>query len=59
MVSKSEYNMSFVIVISTYSGLLVLTTFLTGWANRFANAGDTVIEIAESTALQVSPFFSS
>lgn len=26
----------------------------TGWVNRFANAGDAAIEIAENTALRVS-----
>lgn len=45
--------MSFVGFISTYSGFLVLSIFVTGWVNRFANAGDTAIEIAENTALRV------
>ncbi|CAJ2658996.1 unnamed protein product [Trifolium pratense] len=28
--------------------------FMTGWVNRFANAGDTAMEIAGNTALRVS-----
>ncbi|MBA0684646.1 hypothetical protein Goari_026223 [Gossypium aridum] len=36
-----------------YSGFLILTIFETGWVNRFANAGDTAIEIAERTAFRL------
>lgn len=53
LVVKNEYGMSFVSVISTYSSLVVLTIFVTGWVNRFANAGDAAIEIAENTAVRV------
>jgi hypothetical protein len=28
--------------------------FMTGWVNRFANAGDTAMEVAGNTALRVS-----
>lgn len=28
--------------------------FITGWVNRFANAGDTAMEVAGNTALRVS-----
>lgn len=45
--------MFFVCVISVYSDFLILTIFVTGWVNRFANAGDTAIEIAENTAFKV------
>ncbi|KAK4431447.1 hypothetical protein Salat_0906800 [Sesamum alatum] len=31
----------------------VLICFVTGWVNRFANAGDTAIEIAENTAYRL------
>lgn len=27
---------------------------MAGWVNRFANAGDTAMEVAENTALRVS-----
>lgn len=31
--------------------------YFTGWVNRFANAGDTAVEIAETTAVRVSISF--
>lgn len=34
---------------------LCLST-LTGWVNRFAHAGDTALEVAETTAMRVGSF---
>jgi hypothetical protein len=31
---------------------------LTGWVNRFANAGDAAMEVAGNTALRVRSFYS-
>lgn len=36
--------------------LNVLMIFVLGWVNRFANAGDTAMEVAGNTALKVSYF---
>lgn len=33
-------------------------SFVTGWVNRFANAGDTAVEIAGNTAYRVRRFLS-
>lgn len=35
---------------------ILYNNMLTGWVNRFANAGDTAVEIAENTAFRVSSF---
>lgn len=35
------------------SSTLYLTASMTGWVNRFANAGDTAMEVAGNTALRV------
>lgn len=38
------------------NGRNVLMASLTGWVNRFANAGDTAVELAGNTAFRVSIF---
>lgn len=36
-----------------YYDMHILIAFVTGWVNRFANAGDAAIEVAGNTALRV------
>ena len=51
-----------VLVLKAYVIVRVLVSTLTGWVNRFAQAGDTALEVAETTAMRVglslSLFFS-
>jgi hypothetical protein len=36
-----------------YYDMHILIAFVTGWVNRFANAGDAAMEVAGNTALRV------